>query len=111
MDDVERQPDDGSPHRWAMDVLLVCAIDPPAGELRQAVDAVEAVGVADEGGQPLITLDTDAPEAAAAVERLQARAQRLVEQLAPYGCAIERTSRLQDRSAPVEPSQAGSLAE
>jgi hypothetical protein len=111
MDEDERQSPEGPTHRWAMDVLLVCATDPPAGELRQAADAVEAASVADEAGQPLISLDTEAPDAGTAVERLQARAQRLVEQLSPYGCAIERTSRLQDRSAPLEPTQAGSLAE
>jgi hypothetical protein len=111
MDDAGRQPVDVSSHRWAMDVLLVCATDPPAAELRRAVNAVEAAAVADEAGQPLITVETDAPDAASAVEDLQARAQRLVDRLAEYGCSVERTSRLRDRSILAEPPQAGSLAE
>lgn len=99
------------PARWAMDVVLVCSVTPPPGVLRTTVDEIGGAGAAIEAdnGRRVVTLQTEAPDAASAVEALQANAQRLVERLSQFECAIELTSRLQDRSAEAEPPQAGSL--
>jgi hypothetical protein len=101
------------PAQWAMDVVLVCRVTPPREVLRQAVD--ETCGsdcqIAEDEGRRVVTVETDAANAAEAVGALQGKAQRLVDRLSDFECAIELTSRLEDRSAPVEPPQAGSLGE
>lgn len=96
-----------------MSVELVCHVTPPPEAMRQAVEEIcgEGCTVADDGGRRIITIESDADNAEAAVESLQATAERLVERLSPYDCAIEATSRLEDRWAPAEPVQGGSLAE
>jgi hypothetical protein len=96
-----------------MDVVLVCHVTPPHDELRQTVDEICGPGcaVADEGGRRVVTVESDATTAGAAVESLQATAERLVERLAPYECSIELTSRLTDRWAPADPVEGGSLGE
>lgn len=101
------------PGRWSMDVVLVCHVTPPADQLRQSVDELCGPGcaIADEGGRRIITVESDATNAHAAVESLQAKAERLVERLSPYDCSIELTSRLADRWAPEAPAQGGSLGE
>jgi len=96
-----------------MDVVLVCHVTPPHEQLRQTVDAIcgPDCAIRDEGGRRVVTVESDASDSAAAVESLQAKAERLVERLSPYHCSIEMTSRLADRWAPVEPQQGGSLGE
>jgi hypothetical protein len=96
-----------------MDVVLVCHVTPPTEHLRQAVDEVcgPDCAIGDDGGRRIVTVESDAATPAAAVETLQAKAERLVERLAPYDCSIELTSRLADRWAPAERAQGGSLGE
>ena len=96
-----------------MDVVLVCQVTPPHQELQQAVDDICGAGcpISNDDGRRIITLDSDATDPADAVASLQASAERLVERLTPYQCAIELTSRLADRWAPAEAEQGGSLGE
>lgn len=93
-----------------MGVVLVCSITPPSEVLREAVDETSGPGsaIGSENGRPVVTLESDAPDAVSAVEALEAKAQRLVERLSRYECLIQRTDRLRDRSAEAKP-QAGSL--
>lgn len=96
-----------------MDVVLVCRINPPTEVLRRTVDEVCGPNctIGSDEGQPVITVEADAPDSARAVEALNSKAQRLVDRLSTYECAIELTSRLQDRSEEAEALQAGSLGE
>ena len=98
---------------WTMDVVLVCGVNPPAEVLRGTVDDVCGPGckIDSDEGQPVITLEADAPDAAQAVEALNRQAQQVVDRLNGYQCAIELTSRLENRSAEPELPQAGSLGE
>jgi hypothetical protein len=101
------------PAQWAMDVVLVCHVTPPADVLRKAVDDTcgSDCQISADEGRRVVTVETDAADAAEAVAALQAKAQHLIDRLSDFDCAIELTSRLEDRSAPVEPPQAGSLGE
>ena len=96
-----------------MDVELVCHVTPPHEELRQTVDEICGPGcvITDDGGRRVITVESDATNSGAAVESLQATAERLVERLSVYECSIESTSRLTDRWQPAEADQGGSLGE
>jgi hypothetical protein len=96
-----------------MEVVLVCHVTPPHEQLRQVVDEVcgPDCAIGDDGGRRIVTVESDAATPGAAVEALQASAERLVERLAPYDCSIEQTSRLIDHWAPAEPTQGGSLGE
>jgi len=97
--------------RWAMDVVFVCSVTPPPDVLRQAVDEVSGEGsaIGDENGRPLVTVETDAPDAAAAVQLLEAKTQQLVQRLSRYECLVQRTDRLQDRSPEGVRLQSGSI--
>lgn len=99
------------PPRWSMEVVLLCHVTPPHEVLRAAVDEICGTDCAirSEGGRRVITAEADADDSVAAVEALQGKAQRLVEQLSSFDCSIEMTGRLEDRAAPREPYQAGSL--
>jgi phosphotransferase system HPr-like phosphotransfer protein len=101
------------PAQWSMNVVLVCQVTPPGEVLRKAVDETcgSDCAIAADEGRRVVTVEADAADAAQAVAALQAKAQRLVDRLSDFDCAIELTSRLEDRSAPVEPPQAGSLGE
>ncbi|HET9847454.1 MAG TPA: hypothetical protein VFR68_02720 [Candidatus Dormibacteraeota bacterium] len=101
------------PARWSMDVVLVCHVTPPHQVLRETVDDVcgAECAIRDEGGRRVITAEAAADDSASAVEVLQGKAQRLVERLSSYDCSIEMTGRLEDRAAPREPDQGGSLAQ
>jgi hypothetical protein len=94
-----------------MDIVLLCHMTPPHDVLRATVDEVcggDCV-IRSEGGRRVITAETDAADSAAAVAALQAKAQQLVDRLSAFDCSIEMTGRLEDRAAPREPDQAGSL--
>jgi hypothetical protein len=101
------------PPRWSMEVVLLCHVTPPHDTLRETVDEVcgRDCAIRSEGGRRVITVEGDAGDSVAAVEALQRKAQRLVERLSSFDCSIEMTGRLEDRQAPGEPDQAGSLAE
>lgn len=101
------------PARWSMEVVLVCHVTPPHDVLRATVDEVCGSGceIASDGGRRIVTVEGDATDSVAAVQALQQKAQRLTERLSAYDCSIELTGRLEDRTAPTEPDQAGSLAE
>lgn len=94
-----------------MDVVLLCHVTPPHEELRAAVDEIcgSDCVIRSDGGRRVITAETDADDSVAAVTALQTKAQRLVDRLSSFDCSIEMTSRLEDRAAPREPDQAGSL--
>ncbi len=101
------------PARWSMDVVLLCHVTPPHDVLRATVDEVcgSDCVIRSDGGRRVITAESDAKDSVAAVEALQAKAQQLVEQLSPFDCSIELTGRLEDRAAPGETDQAGSLGQ
>ena len=101
------------PPRWSMEVVLLCHVTPPHEVLREAVDEVcgPDCAIRSEGGRRVITAEDDADDSVAAVEVLQRKAQQLVARLSSFDCSIESTGRLEDRAAPVEPDQGGSLAQ
>ena len=96
-----------------MDVVLVCQVTPPPAVLRAAVDEVCGTGspIGSDNERPVITIEADAPDAATAVEVLQAKAQQVVQRLDDYNCAIEMTSRLDNRYVDLYPPEAPSLGE
>jgi hypothetical protein len=101
------------PPRWSMEVVLVCHVTPPHEALRAAVDEIcgSDCAIRSDGGRRVITAEADAEDSVAAVAVLQGKAQQLVERLSSFDCSIELTGRLEDRAAPSEPDQGGSLAQ
>jgi hypothetical protein len=81
--------------------------------LRTAVDEVCGTGcpITSDNERPVITIQADAADAEEAVEVLQAKAQELVRRLDDYSCAIEMTSRLDNRYVDLYPPEAPSLGE
>lgn len=96
-----------------MDVVLVCHVTPPADVLQRTVNEVCGSDgqIRSDNDRPLITVEADAANEAEAVEALQAKAQRLVDRLSDFGCAIELTSRLENRYVDIYPPEAPSLGE
>lgn len=101
------------PARWSMEVVLLCHVTPPHDALRATVDEVcgSDCEIRSDGGRRIVTIEGNAADSVAAVQALQQKAQLLTERLSAYDCSVEQTGRLQDRMAPTEPDQAGSLAE
>ena len=99
------------PARWSMEVVLLCHVTPPHDVLRATVDEVcgSDCVIRSDGGRRVVTAETDADDSVAAVSALQTKAQQLVERLSSFDCSIEMTGRLEDRAAPREADQAGSL--
>ena len=101
------------PAQWTMDVVLVCDVTPPSDALREAVDEVcgKDCVIDEDAARPVVSLEADAADAETAVAALNAKAEKLVDLLNRYGCAIESTSRLVDRSVEPDQPEAASLGE